>query len=135
MMKELTHNAEDLVLYIDNTSDLYFSIREPLNRFLTIEMKKGSYVRDLARKGFSLLIDHGIESYKRELKIVGKTSRLSYVVFTIIALLIMMVLSVTEWRINMVFTAAMIYFSHILPASILVIKNRKEDKNKEIIEN
>ena len=63
---------------------------------------------------------------ERELKIVGKTSRLSYVVFTIIALLIMMVLSVTEWRINMVFTAAMIYFSHILPASILVIKNRKE---------
>ena len=67
---------------------------------------------------------------ERELKIVGKASRLSYAVFTIIALLIMMVLSVTEWRINMVFTAAMIYFSHILPASILVIKNRNQSDNE-----
>ena len=64
---------------------------------------------------------------ERELKIVGKSSRLSYAIFTVIALLIMMVLSLTDWRINMVFTAAMIYFSHILPASILVIKNRKKD--------
>ena len=65
---------------------------------------------------------------ERELKIVGKTSRLSYAIFTIVALLIMLVLSVTEWRINIIFTVALIYFAHILPASILVIKNRKEDK-------
>ncbi len=66
---------------------------------------------------------------ERELKIVGKTSRLSYAIFTVIALLIMMVLSLTDWNINMIFTAALIYFAHILPASILVIKNRKEDKD------
>ena len=65
---------------------------------------------------------------ERELKIVGKTSNLSYVIFTIVALAIMFVLSVTEWRINIVFTVALIYFAHILPASILVIKNRKENK-------
>ena len=65
---------------------------------------------------------------ERELKIVGKTSRLSYAIFTIVALAIMLVLSVTEWRINIIFTVALIYFAHILTASILVIKNRKEDK-------
>jgi len=64
-----------------------------------------------------------------ELKIVGKTSKLAYAIFTIIALAIMLVLSVTEWSINIVFTIALIYFAHILPASILVIKNRK--KNNE----
>ena len=65
---------------------------------------------------------------ERELKIVGKTSRLSYAVFTIIALLIMLVLSVTEWRINIIFTVALIYFAHILPVSILVIKNRNQSE-------
>ncbi|NOR44079.1 MAG: hypothetical protein GQ534_00705 [Candidatus Delongbacteria bacterium] len=63
---------------------------------------------------------------ERELKIVGKTSRLSYAIFTVVALAIMFLLSITEWRINMVFTSALIYFAHILPASILVIKNRKK---------
>ena len=66
---------------------------------------------------------------ERELKIVGKTSNLAYAIFTVVALAIMLVLSVTEWSINIVFTVALIYFAHILPASILVIKNRKEDKN------
>ncbi|MCK4980441.1 MAG: hypothetical protein KAS62_08595 [Candidatus Delongbacteria bacterium] len=69
---------------------------------------------------------------ERELKIIGKTSSLSYAIFTIVALAVMFVLSVTEWRINIIFTIALIYFAHILPASILVIKNR--NKNKEIIE-
>ena len=64
---------------------------------------------------------------ERELKIVGKTSSLSYAIFTIVALAIMFVLSVTEWSITIVFTVALIYFAHILPASILVIKNRKKD--------
>lgn len=71
---------------------------------------------------------------EREIKIVGKTSKLSYAIFTVVALLIMLILSITEWSINIVFTAALIYFAHILPASILVVKNRKayeKDDEKE----
>ncbi|MDA3838520.1 MAG: hypothetical protein PF574_06015 [Candidatus Delongbacteria bacterium] len=69
---------------------------------------------------------------ERELKIVGKTSKLAYAIFTIIALAIMLVLSVTAWSINIIFTVALIYFAHILPASILVITNWKEyeEENK-----
>jgi len=68
---------------------------------------------------------------ERELKIVGKTSRISYAIFTIVALAIMLVLSVTEWRINTIFTVALIYFAHILPASILVVKNKNQSKDKK----
>ena len=68
---------------------------------------------------------------ERELKIVGTTSKLSYAIFTIIALAIMFILSITEWRINIIFTVALIYFAHILPASILVIKDIKKDNEND----
>ncbi|MBN2790708.1 MAG: hypothetical protein JXR69_11005 [Candidatus Delongbacteria bacterium] len=68
---------------------------------------------------------------ERELILVRKILRLSYAIFTIIALLIMLLLSITDMRINIVFTVALIYFAHILPASILVIMNG----NSEVDEN
>lgn len=63
---------------------------------------------------------------ERELILVRKILRLSYAIFTIVAISIMLILSLTDMRINIVFTVALIYFAHILPASILVVKNRKK---------
>ncbi|MCG2759994.1 MAG: hypothetical protein L6407_02105 [Candidatus Delongbacteria bacterium] len=68
---------------------------------------------------------------EKESKIVGNTSKQSYVIFTIVVLLILLLLSVTEFRINIVFTVALIYFAHILPASIIVFKNRIEGTKEE----
>ncbi len=56
---------------------------------------------------------------ERELKIAGSTSRISYAVFTVVSLLVMLVLSLTDLQINVVFTAVFIYFAHILPSSIV----------------
>jgi len=68
---------------------------------------------------------------ERELKIAGSTSRISYAVFTVIALLVMLVLSLTELQINVVFTAVFIYFAHILPATIyLIVFNRSDILSK-----
>jgi flagellar biosynthesis protein FlhB len=68
---------------------------------------------------------------ERELKIAGSTSRISYAVFTVVALLVMLVLSLTELQINVVFTAVFIYFAHILPATIyLIISNRSDILSK-----
>jgi len=74
-MTTLTHNAEDLVLYIDNTAELYFSIKQPLEHFLMGEMKRGSYVRSIAEKGYSLLVEQGIIAYRRELKTYKSVSK------------------------------------------------------------
>ena len=60
---------------------------------------------------------------ERELKIVGTTSRISYAVFTVLALLVMLVLSLTDLQINVVFTAVFIYFAHILPATVSALRN------------
>jgi len=62
---------------------------------------------------------------ERELKISGSTSRISYAVFTVVSLLVMLVLSLTDLQINVVFTAVFIYFAHILPSSIVSLRTRK----------
>ncbi|MBN2858463.1 MAG: hypothetical protein JXN63_08695, partial [Candidatus Delongbacteria bacterium] len=62
---------------------------------------------------------------ERELKIAGSISRISYAVFTIFALIVMIVLSLTDLQINIVFTAVLIYFAHILPATVTVIRDKK----------
>lgn len=61
---------------------------------------------------------------ERELKIVGKNSRISYAVFTISALIVMFVLSLTDLKIDIVFTAVFIYYAHILPAAITVLRKK-----------
>ena len=91
-----------------------------------------SFYYSYAKTGTWSFVHRSLEKLdERELKILGKTSKLSYAIFTLVALAVMLILSVTEWSINIVFTVALIYFAHILPASILVIKNRNE--NEEIM--
>ena len=69
---------------------------------------------------------------ERELKIAGSTSRISYAVFTVVALIVMLILSLTGLQINVVFTAVFIYFAHILPATVTVIRDKKlTDPEKE----
>jgi len=56
---------------------------------------------------------------ERELKSIGEAMRLSYSIFAIAVGLILLTYSLVEWSLNGLFVAFLIYFAHILPASIL----------------
>lgn len=56
---------------------------------------------------------------EREIKSIGEAMRLSYSVFVIVIGLILLIYSIVEWSLNGLFVAFLIYFAHILPASIL----------------
>ncbi|RLD36116.1 MAG: hypothetical protein DRI74_09685 [Bacteroidetes bacterium] len=56
---------------------------------------------------------------ERELKSVSEAMRKAYSVFVIVVGVILLIYSVLEWSLNGLFVAFILYFAHILPASIL----------------
>ncbi|MCD4745600.1 MAG: hypothetical protein K8R58_04820 [Bacteroidales bacterium] len=56
---------------------------------------------------------------ERELQLTGNSLRYAYAIFTTIALTIFLLYSLFERNFNIVLTVSLIYFAHILPASIL----------------
>ncbi|MBN2237907.1 MAG: hypothetical protein JW729_10120 [Bacteroidales bacterium] len=56
---------------------------------------------------------------ERELKFVGEAMRLSYSFFVVVLASILLIYSLADWSLNGLFVALLIYFAHVLPASIL----------------
>jgi len=56
---------------------------------------------------------------ERELKVIGEAMRKAYSIFAIIVSVIFMMYALTEWTFNGLFASLVLYFAHILPASIL----------------
>lgn len=56
---------------------------------------------------------------ERELKSVGEAMRKAYSAFAITLGIILLIYSVLEWSLNGLFVAFILYFAHVLPASIL----------------
>ncbi len=63
--------VREIVLWIENTRDLYFGKTIPLLENYTKKYVKGSYDRQKAIKGFQLLLPYGIASYDREFSTRG----------------------------------------------------------------
>lgn len=64
---EVSDNAEDLMLYIDNDRDLYRQRKMPIYKNLSKKMKKSYYDSRLAAKAFMYLVQAGAEKYTKEL--------------------------------------------------------------------
>jgi hypothetical protein len=58
--------ADELVLYIDNSSNLYRSRRVPIQRNLIKKIKSGKYNPVLAEKSFLTLAREGAKEYHRQ---------------------------------------------------------------------
>jgi len=59
---------------------------------------------------------------ERELQITGNLLRIAYAIFTVIALSILLLSSLMEMQVSIVTVSALIYFSHILPATVIAWK-------------
>ncbi len=59
---------------------------------------------------------------ERELQITGNLLRIAYAIFTVIALSVLLLYSLLEIQVGIIFVAALIYFSHILPATVIAWK-------------
>ena len=59
-------SVKELVLYIENDSDLHRQRHEPIRKNLIKKHKKGQYKSELAIKSFKLLADEGAKKYCKE---------------------------------------------------------------------
>lgn len=59
---------------------------------------------------------------ERETQISGNATRISYAVFTILTLTLFLIFSYFGIKISIVLAVSLLYFAHILPASIIAIK-------------
>lgn len=59
---------------------------------------------------------------ERELQITGNLLRIAYAIFTVIALSVLLLSSLMETQVSIITVAALIYFAHILPATVIAWK-------------
>ena len=59
---------------------------------------------------------------ERELQITGNLLRIAYAIFTVIALSVLLLFSLMEMQVSIITVAALIYFAHILPATVIAWK-------------
>ncbi len=59
---------------------------------------------------------------ERELQITGNLLRVAYAIFTVIALSVLLLSSLLEMQVSIITVAALIYFAHILPATVIAWK-------------
>ena len=62
---------------------------------------------------------------EREILVIHNSLRYAYGVFAVIALVIIYLYSLSEGRVSLILAISMIYFAHILPASIIAWKEKE----------
>ncbi len=63
--------VRDIVLWIENSRDMYFNRTIPLLENYTKKYSRGQFDKQKAIKGFQLLLPYGIASYDKEFSIRG----------------------------------------------------------------
>lgn len=106
----LDFHKQDLFLILAGVSFILLAIT-----FTVVYVRTGLW--SFAHRKFSMLDE-------REVQVSLSSLRYAYAIFTVIALIIIYLVSVFEVSLSILLAAAMVYLAHILPASIIAWNSR-----------
>ncbi len=103
----------------------YCKIKQKVNIFIAIEIIafiifSASFVLTFIKTGLWGFTHKPLKKLdEREIALTSKSLRYAYGIFTVIILILLLSLAITNTPIDVVLVASLILFAHILPASII----------------
>ncbi len=111
----------------------YFKINKENNYFIVIELSAItifllSFIFAFVKTGLWKFTHKPLKELdEREIALTSKSLRYAYSIFTVTALIFLLIFAIMKIQIDMVLVVSLIIFAHLLPASVIALSEKSEN--------